>query len=328
MKILYTSKTPLAGVCEKMTRTVNEYYPEDHQARCLNAGPGKHRWYARDKKLCPTYSIKDPKKVAECLEWADVIHCMANVGAVFFDREDLLDKKVWVYQWHGAQIWPFNRVWKPKHYKSVRFIHIGQGWVESSPEQAKFFKPFFEKHGAIVVPNLVTGDDKLHLPLPWEKRVAANRVAFAPSQRNDDAVNGKGIKVIKEMVVGSGGSLDLICGVPFEACLRRKSVAKLGIDEIVTPMYHLSGLEFLSQGTPCICSYTEQTAAVLMEATGADRMPFINTRPSALQGRIESWCGLPADEKRRLGREAREWFDEFYHPRQIIKKYLAVYERG
>jgi len=323
VKILYTSKTPLAGVCEKMTRSVNKYFPEEHEARCLNKGPGKHRWYMRDKELCPSYSVMDPKQVAECLEWADVIHCMANVGVVFFDREDLLKKKVWVYQWHGAQIWPFERVWKPRHYKHVRFIHIGQGWVESDQSQSKFFKPFFEEHGAIIVPNLITGDDPIHTPLPWDKRTRGNRVAFAPSQRNPGAVNRKGIEEVKRGC--RGASLDLICGVPFKECLKRKQQAKLGIDEVVTPMYHLSGLEFLAQGTPCICSYTAQTRDVLLQATGADRMPFLNAKHNTLQSRIDWWLELSEEEKKELGRDARAWFDEFYHPRQIIEKHLAVY---
>ena len=323
MKILYTSKTPLAGVCEKMCLSINKYFAGVHQARVLNKGPGKHRWYCREPKFVPAYRLDNPDHVNECLEWADVIHCMANVGIETFKRYELLKKKVWVYQWHGAQIWPFRQVWKPEHYPHVRFIHIGQGWVESTPEQSAFFEPFFKHHGAIVVPNLITGDDPLHTPMPWDKR--KNYVGFAPSQRNDGAVNGKGIKFVRECTHGM--AVDLICGVPFVDCLKRKQKCKLGIDEVVTPMYHLSGLEFLAQGTPCLCSYTKKTADVLMEATGSDRMPFINTRPSALQGRIESWLRLPGSEQERLGIEARQWFDEFYHPRLIIEKHIDVYCR-
>ena len=323
MNILYTSKTPLAGVCEKMCRTINKYFPGEHQARVLNKGPGKHKWYCRDKKLVPAYRVDNKGHVEECLDWADVIHCEANVGVSFFDREDLLKKKVWVYQWHGAQIWPFERVFKPKHYPHIKFIHIGQGWVESTAEQWEFFKPFFEKHGAIVVPNLITGEDPLHTPMPWGERVVSERVAFAPSQRNDDAVNGKGIQFVKKNC--RKASLDIICGVQFEECLRRKRHAKLGIDEVITPMYHLSGLEFLAQGTPCLCSYTQKTEDVLLEATGANRMPFIQTSMVSFQENVETWVDIPSEDKEAMGRDARHWFDEFYHPRQIIERYLDVY---
>jgi len=327
MKILYTSKTPLAGVCEKMCRTINKYFGGEHEARVLNKGPGKHRWYCRDpKKLVPAYRVDNKDHVSECLEWADVIHCMANVGVVFFGREDLLRKKTWVYQWHGAQIWPFERVWLPRHYPHVRFLHIGQGWVESAQDQSKFFKPFFEQHGAIVVPNVITGDDPLHTPLPWSKRHRCPVVGFAPSQRNDGAVNKKGVGLVKRE---SGGvRVDLICGLAFEDCLKRKQKCKLGIDEVVTPMYHLSGLEFLAQGTPCICSYTSETERILKDATGSDRMPFINAKGKTLNGKLRAWADLGTADRELMGKEAREWFDEFYHPRLIIEKYLDVYCRG
>jgi len=338
MKILYSSKTSLAGVCEKMCRTVNNYYEGTHEARVLNRGPGRHKWYCRRRtheggmvvkrdrgELVPAYNIENKDHVSECLEWADVIHCMANVGVRYFNRPDLLTRKIWVYQWHGAQIWPFSQVWSPADYKHVRFIHIGQGWVESDPSQSRFFKPFFDKFGAIVVPNLITGDDPLHTPMPWDERNKNPRVAFAPSNRSSGAVNKKGISEVKKATCGV--AFDLICGVRFEECLKRKRQAKLGIDEVVTPMYHLSGLEFLAQGTPCICSFTKQTEAILMEATGADRMPFINATPATLGVKIRSWLELSEKTKMEMGSAARGWFDEYYHPRQIMAKYISVYER-
>lgn len=327
MKILYTSQTPLAGVCELMCQVVNRYLKPDYEARVLNKGPGKHRWYCKQgPELVPRYSIKIPEQIKDCLEWADVIHCMANVGvrSKFFEKhgiQKLLKSKRWVYQWHGAQIWPFERVWFPEDYGSVKFLHIGQGWIQT---QAEWFAPFFEKWGARIVPNLITADDPLHLPMPWEDR--RESTAFSPSQRNEGAVNKKGVYVTRRQF--ERFRLDIIMGVDFEECLKRKRRCKLGIDEIVTPMYHRSGLEFLAQGTPCICSWTEQTKENLRRATGADKVPFINCkRPQDLRKKIEwFWRELTDSDRKQMGLDARAWIDEYYHPRTLIEQYLDIYK--
>lgn len=336
MKILFSSKSPLAGVCELMARCINLYYPGIHEARVLNAGARRHRWYCRpadpqekgvadSSPLVPRYDVNNQAHVDECLEWADVIHCMANVGVNFFKRDDLLDKKLWVYQWHGAQVWSFDRVFSPRHFKKVRWIHIGQGWIESSKRQADFFRPFFEKFGAKVVPNVITADDPLHMPMPWDERKP--KVCFSPSNRNDNAVNGKGIAVVEKS--WKGVQRDLIAGVNFEECLRRKRDAHLGIDEVSSPMYHRSGLEFLSQGVPCICSYSAEAERLLKDATGAFEMPFIQcprNDPKALRSRIRAHLGLPDRERWSLSVQARAWIETYYHPRMIIQRHVDIYE--
>ena len=324
MKILYMAKTPLAGVCEKMARTVNEYLRPEHEARVCSAGPGRHAWYVREpKKLVPRFSIKDEAHVKACVEWADVIHCMANVGVrspwfAKMDRARLLKNKTWVYQWHGAQIWPFERVWQPEDYPSVKFIHIGQGWLQTQP---KFFGPFIRDQGLRVVPNIITGDDLAHRPMPWGVRL--NRAAYSPSQQNESAVNRKGVNITLTALRGT--RYDLISKVDFERCLLRKQKCKLGIDEVVTPMYHLSGLEFLAQGTPCICSATPETEANLTVATGCDRFPFIKATPDTLASVIKEYWLLSDEEQQAAGAAAREWFDKFYHPKILINRYIEVY---
>lgn len=319
MKILYASKSPLAGVCELMCRIVNEY--TEHEARVLNRGPGRHRWYCRPGVPVPRYNFKKDEERRECLEWADVIHCMANVGVINLQCPDLLKKKVWVFQWHGAQIWPFSQVWRSRHYRYVRWIHIGQGWIEG---QMDFFGLFIKKWGLKVIPNLITIDDELHQPLPWDER--SIDVAFAPSTSSEGAVNRKGIPQV-EAACRRVVKLDKIHHATFENCMKRKQRARLGIDEVVTPMYHRSGLEFLSQATPCVCSYNADTERVLLEATGADRMPFINSTPSGLRGFLVTYFQQPEVLRRTMSQEAREWIEKYYHPKELIKRHLEVYER-
>lgn len=325
MRILYTAKSPLAGVCELMALTVNKYCRPACEARVLNAGPGKHAWYKRDPKLVPCYSIKNPDHVRECVEWADVIHGMANVGvrSCWFkgmDRAKLLRDKVWVHQWHGAQIWPFEQIWDPADYPSVKFIHIGQGWVQ---RQMDFFGEFIDKHGMRTMPNIITADDKLHTPKPWNER--KNRTAFSPSQHRESAVNRKGIDVVVDACRHI--PFNLITNSTFERCLTEKAKCKLGVDEVVTPMYHRSGLEFLALGIPCICSMADETMDTLREATDCSRIPFINATPGTLREVVlDYWNNVDDMERKDAGRRAREWIDEYYHPRQLIERYIDLYE--
>jgi len=321
MKILYASRSPLAGVCELMARCVNEYFGETHEARTLNRGPGRHQWYRREGVDFAHYNIANRNQVDDALAWADVVHCMANTSARDMNRPDLLTRRVWVFQWHGAQIWPFERVWREKDYSKVRWIHIGQGWQRDA-----FFKPFFDRWGARVIPNIVTMDDPLHKPAPWEDRL--DRIAFAPSTSRRKAVNRKGIE---ETVKGMSGvyQYDLISETPFQECLKRKSVCRLGIDEVVTPLYHRSGLEFLSQGTPCICSYDAFTEQTLKDATGSPTMPFLNAVPDNLRSVISRYFkDFTIDDRQELGKYARRWMEHYYHPRRLLKLYFDVYEKG
>lgn len=329
MKILYASRSPLAGVCELMARCINEYFPE-HEARVLNRGPGKHRWYCRAGVDFKRYRLSAKDQRDEALEWADLVHCMANVSARSMDRRDLLQKKVWVFQWHGAQIWPFERVWREPDYPFVRFIHIGQGWIERQPH---FFRQFFDRWGAKVVPNVISADDALHRPLSWKDR--RDQIGFAPSTTKVKAVNRKGIQETTHALRGgperkSVWKLDLISHASFENCLRRKRVCRLGIDEIVTNLYHRSGLEFLSQGTPCICRFDEHTERALKEATGSRVMPFIFATPNDLRHVVRHYATKITDEERQeKGRLAREWIEVYYHPRILLQQhYLSIYNRG
>ena len=320
MKILYAAGTPLAGVAELMARLVNEYHSGTHKAAVLSRGPGKHSWYVRPGIKFKRWNVKDKNQCREACEWADVIHCMANVGSRTLKVPDLLRKRVWVFQWHGAEIGGLNAAFFPEDYDHVRWIHIGQGWVE---RQQSYFDGF-KRYGFRVVPNLISADDPIHKPRPWNRRVKG-RIAFAPSNVKPKAVNKKGVPEVRR-ACQNAYDLDLIMACTFEECMRRKQVAVFGIDEVVTPMYHRSGLEFLSQGTPCICSYSPEAERILKDATGASEMPFLQANPVNLRDVIGRQLSLSESEQEEQGKKARQWIDTYYHPKELLKRHLDVYE--
>jgi hypothetical protein len=316
MKICYAAGTPLAGVAELMARCVTEY--TEHEACVLSKGPGKHAWYVRKPCKFRRFNVKDAKDCRKATEWADVIHCMANVGCRNLKVPDLLKKKVWCFQWHGAEIGGLRAAFQPSDYPHVKWIHIGQGWIERQQEYFDGFKQW----GFKVVPNVIA-DDEIHRPVPWGKRTT-DLVSFAPSNSKPGAVNKKGIPEVRR-ACKDRFKLDLIMACQFEECLKRKRRAVLGIDEVVTGMYHRSGLEYLAQGTPCIVGYNDKAERILKDATGCDSMPFIHATPGNLREVIDGFLSLPTDVQEENGKQARKWFEESYHPRIILKHHLEVY---
>lgn len=311
MRILFASATPLAGVCELNARLLCELYPGVHEARVLNNGPGRHGWYARPGVAFKRYSLKDPKQVREALEWADHVAAQANVGARNLNAVDLLKKKSWSFIWHGAEInGCLARSFHESDYKYVRFLSIGQGWVE---RQANFFSRFDLK----IVPNLISIDDEIHRPIPWDKRL--QRVAFAPSTTKAGAPNDKGVEQTERALAGL--PLKLILRQPFENCMREKQRSVLGIDELVTPSYHRSGLEFLSQGTPCMCSVGPAAERALKDATGADCMPFLNEKPNTARTFAEWFFAENPLIQAQFGATARAWMERCYAPRALIDRH-------
>jgi hypothetical protein len=139
-------------------------------------------------------------------------------------------------------------------------------------------------------------------------------------------VNSKGHEVVSRACKEAGIRLDLIHGLSFETCMKRKGSAVLGIDEVVSPLYHRSGLEFLSQGVPCICSYDKFTIDCLYQAIGTKNMPFINASKRNLSDIIKGL--MEGKELHDRSRVARFWMEKWYHPRRLLNRYLEVYEHG
>jgi hypothetical protein len=319
MNILFCANTPLAGVCELMTRCVNQYLAPEFQARCLSRGPGKHSWYKRkDKIKVPCYDVRNKDHIKECLEWANFVAFQANASLRTLGRPDLIGKMRVSHMWHGGQFWPFSRIWLPDDYPHIKFTSIGQGW-----NRDPWFRQF-DQFGLKVVPNIISTEDEIHTPLPWKNRTKV-LVAFSPSTIKATAVNRKGVQEV-EHACKDTFELELIFSCTFEECMRRKRRAQLGIDEVVSPLYHRSGLEFLSQGTPCICSYDDFTASCLKEAVGSDTVPFINSSPTTLRDTIRRYMGLPDDVKEQQGKEARAWIDKYYNPRRLLERHVEIWK--
>ena len=106
--------------------------------------------------------------------------------------------------------------------------------------------------------------------------------------------------------------------------MREKQRSVLGIDELVTPSYHRSGLEFLSQGTPCLCSVGAAAERALKDATGATTMPFLNYGLKDARAAVERFAlGDPRHYAAQAcyGADARAWIERHYAPKALIERH-------
>jgi hypothetical protein len=288
-----------------------------HEARVLNNGPGRHGWYLRPGVKIKCYDLKDKAQVREALEWTEHVAAQANIGARNLGAVDLLKKKTWSWTWHGCeQNGCLDRSFFPEDYKYVRWLHIDQGWIA---RQASFFAKFDLK----VVPNLISIDDPIHRPIPWADRL--QRVAFAPSNTKTGAPNDKGVAFTEKLF--DGLPLKVLFRKPFEECMREKQRSVIGIDELVTTSYHRSGLEFLSQGTPCLCTTGMPARMALADATDSATCPFVDfSGADGARGWSERFLAMPAAEQEAIGQAARAWIERYYQPKALLDRhYLPVY---
>lgn len=313
MKILQACGTPLAGVHIELAAAINRH--TSHESRVLSGNLGWHGCY---KALMPElrwWTLKRSNEINEALDWADVVHCHANVSPRMLGRPEIMGSKIVVFQWHGMQILRWESLFKPGDEKHVRWAHIGQGWIGFS-KQANWFARFRPK----LLPNVISVDDELHAPIEWAERVR-RRIAFAPSTWRR-APNDKGVEATR----GALRSLDLdvIHGVTFDQCMRRKAAAWVGVDEVATPMYHKSGLELLSLGVACVEKIGPEAEDALKAITGASVVPFVRADAATLRATVS---GLLDDEDRcrQIGEASREWMSTYYHPRDVVRMYLEFY---
>lgn len=315
VRILQACGTPLAAVHVELAEAINRH--TRHESCVLSDGLGWHRCYKRKLPSLHWWNVSRVDDVAEALDWADVVHCHANVSARTLGRPDLLLKKRWIFQWHGMQVIDWRTLWLPEDEPHVRWAHIGQGWIGHCGQAE-----WFDRYKPTILPNVITVDDEYHSPRSWSDRLRG-RVAFAPSTWRK-APNDKGAKFVRDALAHV--DLDVISGVQFDECMERKSRAWVGIDEVATPMYHKSGLEFLSLGVACVERIGEEAEAQLKDVTGASSVPFVRATSETLASVVDA---LLADERaaREIGEASRRWMWRHYHPSTIVKRYVEFYER-
>jgi hypothetical protein len=121
--------------------------------------------------------------------------------------------------------------------------------------------------------------------------------------------------------------IDIIIGVPLKECLERKALCNIFIDEVKTTSYHRSGLEAMAMGSATICSIGSSVNKVLLEASGADRNPFINVNCDELKNKLIELIESGLNNVLELGYESRLWMEKYWDPKTIANEYIKIYEK-
>ena len=120
---------------------------------------------------------------------------------------------------------------------------------------------------------------------------------------------------------------DVIRRVQLDECIERKSLCNMLIDECKTGSYHRNTLEGLALGRVTVCYITEELQDKVKELYG-DELPVANVHINDLEYYLEFLCqegNLHGIAER--GRSNKIWMEKYWHPKDICKEFVDVYER-
>jgi hypothetical protein len=327
VKILYVSSTPFSGGHLRMAEALAK---RGHETRALTPAT----WEPEIRELGPkrmkdgrAWWIGDQALVGECVEWAEAIHFTYSASLESLGRSDLLGRKPLV--WHLATKWKpgFMRHFPGDSAKHYRFVFSAEGWDRYE------LPPF----GWRAVPVLYPIDDPLWLPMPFEKR--ARRVTMTPRLLTDEW-GGKPIPApravpsIQDALAGL--PLAVVSGVGHREAMRAKASSWVGIDDVVNPLVHFSGFEYLSLGVPCLNRSDEHMRWQLAAITGGP-WPFVdcNLNPLLAEdlkagGSVAATVRYIFEEARpenveEKGKEARRWMEKYYSADLMAQRYEELY---
>lgn len=154
-------------------------------------------------------------------------------------------------------------------------------------------------------------------------------ISYAPSNTNATGWNDKGYNVVnpvlKRMRIEGKIIYDLIQGKTFKETMERKRFASLGIDDLKTGSYHLSGLEYLALGVGCLDHLDPLTEKVLKDLTGSETLPFIDATKDSLERVLKDI--LHTNSFVEKGEAARSWMEKFWSPEILVEHYKKVYDK-
>jgi hypothetical protein len=203
--------------------------------------------------------------------------------------------------------------------KSLKHAVIAQYHVREYPE-CEF-----------VVPNVIPIDLPLYQGAGNKWLESVTCVSYTPSSTNGVGWDDKGWAFTEPVLTkldDEGYIIKDVCtNVPYEACMKRKRWAHIGIDEIMTGSYHLSTLEYFSLGCACIVRIDEKTLNAIFQISpeGAAAWPGIQASPDTLEAQIKLWVSN-RDALKARAEKSREWMEKYWSPANHALHFEGVYK--
>lgn len=313
MLIAHVGNTIVAGAPIAIANATNEY--SAHKA--VTISPQAPRW-------SPDIDIRyERQKACDAVRSADIIHChgcfrLETPGDSAYLLKAINPKAKAIFHAHS---WPKDSPGKHEKNRYAACLIMAQGWTR------------YYDASWIKVRNVIPIYAEEFIPIPWAQRI--RRIAFTPSNpfNNDlrfgplsrpDKPNPKGLWFTKRALRGL--PLGIEDSKPYRSVLRWKRNAWLGIDEVVTPNFHRSGLEFLAAGVPCIETMDAVAIRDMQETTGTKENPFILLDdPMNLRAKVVELLG-DEGELIRMSTECKRWMRTYWKPEDIVADYVKIYE--
>lgn len=308
MRVLHLSETSLSGSPYRISSTYNKY--SGHEARHIS-WTDKVAW--RDFQTDMVGETMAPGALEDWLAWADVLHFHNLWKRQSIFKHLPMPKKPSVIQIHSPRD---SDDWRPELDSKLPIITLAQYHRRQWPE------------AIAAVPNMFDIHDPLYKAAPATRRERP-LVSYAPSNCNGTGWNNKSYRsvglTLKKMALRHDINYDLIFGVPHLECLDRKRIADIGVDEVSTGSYHLSSLEYMAMGIPCICRLDALTEKAVREVTGCEGpLPWIQATDTSFRVVLPQL--LKHGDMRELGWGAKAWMDRYWDPRALCQHYTRVYE--
>ena len=325
MKILHFSKTPLAGSPIRICKALSLVDGVSARFVVLNEeGYGKHSFehdliWQRDKE-----------KVLKLTEEADVLHLhnYINLDTKEFSPINFSDYwkngKAMVRQFHSTDQL-ISRM-SGETPEEIQSCPIPKLVISQYPER---FYPT-----AKLVPNIVF--DNIRYDTHKKRDDNKIRICYSPSNfrpsrstRWDTKGYPETIKLLKRIKKhakqqGTPVDIDIIEQVSHAECLRRKALADIAIDDLVTGSYHMSTLESLILGSAVLTFTDQRVLRAAEEVSGKANFPALNVRLEEAEHVILELIKQP-ELVRQIGEESRQWMLDHWAPEKMAGVFLQHY---
>ena len=316
--ILHICWSPLVGHPLAIVNCLNKY--TDFNASFINLNVFERGSFGSDLNW-----PADKDEIYEKIETADIIHLHQTIeldnNALGLNFKKMLGGKTKFVRQFSSDPWFYS------NYGMKNYDHFTNEEHVTHLVTGQYHERYYN---AIPVPLIVDPSiSDRHWPEPnWEKPL----LSFSPSNdlpidKGRWATKGKYefVSIIEKLSKKYLFDFDIIEGVSHEEALQRKSNSTIVVDEMVTGTYHTSALEGLFLGRPTFAFLDSHTLMLLAHLTGAKTLPFINSNlhnfPLFFSDLIQN-----SDLCASIGKEARNWFNEFYHPEKLIRHHSSIYE--
>lgn len=318
-RIVHICWSPLVGHPLAIVNALNKF--TNYSARFINLNIFKRGEFEKDLE----WPI-DKKEIYDVIEAADIIHFHQTIelenNVLDLNFKTMLGGSKKFVRQFSSEPWHFQK-YGMKNYsyfadeKNVTHLVTGQ-----------YHERFYD---ALAVPLIVDPFicEQNYMEPDWRRPV----LSFSPSnnfQIDESRWATKGrkefIELVNELSKKYSFEFDLIEGEPHKEAIRRKEQSTIVSDELVTGTYHTSALEGLILGKPTFAFLDSHTTMLLSKMTGAVSLPFINTQLNQFASLFSELIFEP-ELCSSIGKASRNWFDEFYHPKKLVKHHEAIYEK-